>query len=30
LALLRARHAPPRRRFLVASRRSFMSTSFPN
>jgi hypothetical protein len=30
LALLRVRHAPPRRRLPVASRRPFISTSFPN
>jgi hypothetical protein len=29
-ALLRVRHAPPRCRLLVASRRPFISTSFPN
>jgi hypothetical protein len=30
LTLLRVRHAPPRRRLSVASRRPFISTSFPN
>jgi hypothetical protein len=30
LALLRVRRAPPRRRLPVASRRPFISTSFPN
>jgi hypothetical protein len=30
LALLRARRTPPRHRLLVASRRPFISTSFPN
>jgi hypothetical protein len=30
LALLRVRHVPPRRRLPVASRRPFISTSFPN
>jgi hypothetical protein len=30
LALLRVRHAPPRRHLPVASRRPFISTSFPN
>jgi hypothetical protein len=30
LALLRVRRAPPRRRLRVASRRPFISTSFPN
>jgi hypothetical protein len=29
-ALLRVRHAPPRRRLLVALRRPLISTSFPN
>jgi hypothetical protein len=30
LALLRVRRVPPRRRLPVASRRPFISTSFPN
>jgi hypothetical protein len=30
LALLRVRHAPPRHRLPVASRRPLISTSFPN
>jgi hypothetical protein len=30
LALLRVHRAPPRRRLPVASRRPFISTSFPN
>jgi hypothetical protein len=30
LALFRVRRAPPRRRLSVASRRPFISTSFPN
>jgi hypothetical protein len=30
LALLQVRRAPPRRRLLVASRRPFILTSFPN
>jgi hypothetical protein len=30
LALLRVRRAPPRRRLPIASRRPFISTSFPN
>jgi hypothetical protein len=30
LALLRVRHAPPRRRLPVASRRPFISISFLN
>jgi hypothetical protein len=30
MALLRVRHAPPRRRLSAASRRPFILTSFPN
>jgi hypothetical protein len=30
LALHQLRRVPPRRRLLVASRRPFISTSFPN